>query len=429
MNRYVVIILFGLFMAGMLISMAVSFSMGISAAASFLVLDFDLVAMIRRMNSAFRNFPQLAVPFYILAGHIMSRCGVSKRIFDFARALIGHVTGGLANVNIIASMIFAGMSGSALADIGGLGTIEMQEMKRAGYDVGFSSSVTLASATIGPIIPPSIHFVIYAVLAEVSVGRLFVAGFIPGLLIGLLLMITVFILIKTGYAVCPTDEKKSFKEIVEQFKKAFLSILAPLIILGGIATGFTTPTEAGIIAIIYSFCLTLIYREITFRELKEAIEEAMLSFSTIMVIVSFAMSIGWVFTYTRAPHNVAALILGLTDNPILVLLIIILCLIALGSVLDPLPVLLITTPIFLPLVQSVGIDLIQFGVIMSFTPLIGLQTPPAAIGLYLMTKIADISFEDTFKAFLPWFIPLILAAILFSVIPKLSLWLPSLIFD
>jgi tripartite ATP-independent transporter DctM subunit len=428
MSRNVLFILFGLFILAMLISMPIPFAMALGSAASYVTIGQKLTVMARRMAYSFQVFNQLAIPYFILAGYIMAKGGVSGRIFKFARAVVGHITGGLANVNVLASMIFAGISGSALADVGGLGYLEINEMAKAGYDRKFSVAITLASCTIGPIIPPSIHMILYAVIAQVSIAKLFIAGIIPGVVIGLLLMATVYFLVKSGAAVCPVEKRKSLKEIALVFRESILSLIAPLIILWGIASGFTTPTEAGILAIIYSVVLTVVYREVSFKELLKTFEEAILSFSMVMVMVSIAISMGWIFTSTRVPHKVAEAVLNFSNNPYIVLLLINGCLIILGSFIDPLPVLLITTPIFVPLVEKIGVDLIQFGVIMSYTTLIGLMTPPAAVGLYVAAKTGGITYEETFKAFLPFFIPLILAALVISFIPGLSLWLPRLIF-
>jgi len=425
MQKYAIIILFSIFIIAMLLSIPIIFAMGIGSAFSYIVIGQDLTAMVRRISYSFKNINQFAIPYFILAGFIMSKGGVSQRIFRFLRACVGHLTGGLANVNVLASMVFAGISGSALADIGGLGYVEIEEMTKAGYDRGFSTAVTLASCTIGPIIPPSIHMIMYAVIAQVSIGKLFIAGIIPGIIIGLILMITIRIMVKNGYTVCPLERKKSLKEIGKEFKNSILSLLAPVIILWGIVSGFTTPAEAGILAILYSLLLSFIYKEFSLKKVVKIFEEAILNFSEIMVLVGIAISMGWVLTYTRVPNNLAELILNISQNPYIILLIINICLIVLGIFINPLAVLLITTPIFVPLIEEVGIDLIHFGVIMSYTTLIGLFTPPAAVGLYVGAKTAGITFEDTFKSFLPFFIPLILAAFIISWIPKLSLWLPS----
>lgn len=428
MSKTVLLVLFGIFIICMLLATPIIFSMGLGSAASYLVIGQDLTVMVRRMSYSFKNFNQLAIPYFILAGYIMAKGGVSERIFRFARACVGHIIGGLGNVNVLASMIFSGISGSAIADVGGLGYLEIKEMTKAGYERGFSTAITLASCTIGPIIPPSIHMILYAVIAQVSIAKLFIAGILPGIMIGLLLMGTIVIMVKTGRVVCPVEKRKSIREIVIVCKDAILSIIAPLIILWGIASGFTTPTEAGILAIVYSLLVTFIYKEISIKELFKAFEEAILAFSSVMILVSIAISMGWIFTATRMPHEVAEGILRISHNPYLILLIINAVLILLGSFIDPLPVLLITTPIFVPLVEEVGINLIQFGVIMSYTTLIGLMTPPAAVGLYVAAKTAGITYEQTFKSFLPFFIPLVLAALIISFWPQLSLILPRLLF-
>jgi tripartite ATP-independent transporter DctM subunit len=428
MSKLVLVALFGIFIVCLLISTPVIFSMGLGSAASYLIIGQELTVMIRRMVASFKNFNQLAIPYFILAGYIMAKGGVSERIFRFARACVGHITGGLANVNVLASMIFAGISGSAIADVGGLGYIEIKEMTRAGYDRGFSTAITLASCVIGPIIPPSIHMVLYAVIAQVSIARLFIAGILPGMMIGVVLMATNVVLVKSGRVVCPLEKRKTFREIFAEFKGAILSLAAPIIIILGIGSGFTTPTEAGVLAILYSLLVTFVYRDVSFKELVRTFEEAILSFSAILVLVSISMSMGWIFTATRTPHQVAAAILNVSRNPFIVLLIINGVLIILGYFLDPLPILLITTPIFVPLVQQVGVNLVQFGVLMSYTTLIGLMTPPAAVGLYVAAKTGGISYEETLKSFMPFFVPLVLAALIISFLPQLSLWLPNLLF-
>lgn len=373
------------------------------------------------MTSAVNSFPLLAIPFFMLAGALMNTAGITCRLFEFANCLVGHVRGGLAHVNVAASMLFAGMSGSAVADGAGLGTVEIEAMTQYGYDRDFSAGITAASATIGPVIPPSIIFIIYGVLAEVSIGALFLAGFIPGVLMGLSLMVRIYLIArKKNYPVSP---RPSLGHVLAGFKAAVLPLLTPVIVIGGILAGVFTPTEAAVVAVVYALFLGAVYRELTIRRLWETIRRVAIQTATVMIITATANVLGRVLTCSRIPQLVAETILTVTDNPYLILLFLNILLLVNGCLMEVIAALVILTPILVPMVKMVGIDPVHFGVVMTLNLMIGLLTPPLGVGLYTVQKVAGISFERIAKTAFPFLLPLIIVLLLVTYVPDISLFL------
>ena len=386
----------------------------------------DLV-VVHRMVNGVDSFPLLAVPFFILAGNLMNTAGITHRIFDFAKALVGWLRGGLGHVNIGASVIFAGMSGAAVADAGGLGTIEIEAMKKAGYDVDFSVGVTAASSTIGPIIPPSLPMVIYGVVASASIGQLFAAGFIPGLLMAVALMLMVaWYAKKRGY---PRDAAFSLPRLGITFKRAFLSLLTPAIIVGGILFGVFTPTEAAVAACAYAMILgTVVYRTLTWRRLLRVSFDTIETTSVVLFIVAGASIFAWLLTSNRVTEHFAALILGATDNVFVVLLLINAILLVVGCFMETIAAITILTPVLLPLVVKLGVDPVHFGVVMVLNLMLGLLTPPVGMVLYVLSRVAGIPFERCVAATAPFLVPLVAVLLLVTFVPAFSLWLPTLIY-
>jgi tripartite ATP-independent transporter DctM subunit len=385
------------------------------------------VVVVHRMINGIDSFPLLAIPFFILAGNLMNNGGITSRIFDFAKALMGWMRGGLGHVNVGASIVFSGMSGAAVADAGGLGTIEIRAMRDAGYDQEFSVGITAASSTIGPIIPPSLPLVIYGVMASVSVGQLFAAGLIPGLLMGLALMVMITIMAKRrGY---PRDAKFSIPVLWTAFCRAFLSLLTPLIIVGGIISGVFTPTEAAIAAVVYALFLGIVvYRILTWRRLLKVSMETIETTAVILLIVAGASIFAWILTSNQVTQHVVNLLGPFADNPIALLIIINLVLIVVGCFMETIAAITILVPVLLPAVVAAGIDPVHFGVIMVLNLMIGLLTPPVGMVLYVLSRVSNISFEKCMRGTLPFLVPLVISLLLVTFIPAISLWLPTLVY-
>lgn len=383
--------------------------------------------VIHRMVNGVDSFPLLAIPFFILAGNLMNSAGITANIFAFAKSLVGWLPGGLGHVNIGASVIFSGMSGAAVADAGGLGTIEIKAMREAGYDVPFSVGVTAASSTIGPIIPPSLPMVIYGVIASTSIGQLFAAGLIPGLLMAVALMIMVaYYARKRNY---PRDAGFSIAAVGRSFSKAFLSLLTPIIIIGGIATGVFTPTEAAIAAVAYALFLGLVvYRSLTWRRLVQITMDTIETTAIILLIVAGASIFAWILTSNRVTEQFAGMILTLTDNPILILLLLNIILFLVGFFMETIAAITILVPVLLPVAVQAGVDPVHFGVIMVLNLMIGLLTPPVGMVLYVLSRVAKVPFEKCTTATLPFLVPLVVVLLLTTFVPALSMWLPTLIY-
>jgi tripartite ATP-independent transporter DctM subunit len=404
----------------------VSISIGLSAMVGLIMKDTQFLIIPQYMASGVQNPALLAVPFFILAGNLMNSMGLTRRIFSFAQTLVGHVKGGLAQVNVVASMIFAGISGAALADCAGLGLIEINAMTAFGYRKPFAAAVTLASSVIGPIIPPSIVMIIYAIMAEVSVAKIFVAGVIPGLIIGVSVMAMNYYFAARGIEPCPTVPRQPVGKIAKSFFKNSLALIAPVIILWGLFVGMVTPSEAGIIAILYSILVGLIYRDVKPREFFAGLQDSVKSTAIIMFIIGVSTVMGWVYTADGIPQKIANFLIGVSQNKYLILALINVFLLILGCILEPIPVLIITTPILLPVIQQIDVDLVHFGIIMCYNTTVGIITPPMGIGLYVIMGITDITFEDLVKSSIWYLIPLIGSLFLISFVPQLALWLPGL---
>ena len=385
------------------------------------------VVVAQRMISGIDSFPLLAIPFFILAGNLMNNGGITNRIFDFAKALMGWMRGGLGHVNVGASIVFSGMSGAAVADAGGLGTIEIKAMRDAGYDQEFAVGITAASSTIGPIIPPSLPMVIYGVMASVSVGQLFVAGLIPGLLMGLTLMLMIFFLARRrGYQ---RDAAFSWSVLWQTFKRAIPSLFTPIIIVGGIMTGVFTPTEAAIAAVVYALFLGgVVYRILTWRRLFQVSMETIETTAVILLIVAGASIFAWILTSNQVAQQVVSLLGPLADNPVATLIIINVVLIIVGCFMETIAAITILVPVLLPLAVASGVDPVHFGVIMILNLMIGLLTPPVGMVLYVLSRVSSIPFERCMRGTLPFLVPLVIALLMVTFIPALSMWLPELIY-
>lgn len=379
----------------------------------------------QRMGTGLDSFALLAIPFFILSGQLMTHGGIADRLIGFAKTLVGAFPGGLALINIIAAMLMGAIAGSAMASASAMGTILGPEMEKEGYSKEYGAAVNITSATIGLVIPPSNVLIVYSLASGgVSIAALFLAGYIPGILTGLFLMIVAAIWAKRkGYKTAGTS---SFKEIIRTFIIAFPSLLLLFIVIGGIVAGFFTATEASAIAVLYTFLLGIIYKEIQLKDLPKILLESSKTSAIVMLLIAASMSMSWILSYENIPQNLSDLLLSISDNKIIILLIINLLLLFVGIFMDMTPAVLIFTPIFLPVVKSLGIDPIQFGIIMVLNLCIGLCTPPVGSVLFVGIGIAKTSIEKVIKPLLPLFAAMVVALILITFFPQLTLWLPNL---
>ncbi len=398
------------------------------ASLAYMLLSGDAPSMMvmHRMVNGIDSFPLIAVPFFILAGALMNVGGITDRIFDFAKSLIGWMPGGLGHVNVGSSVIFAGMSGAAVADAGGLGMIEIRAMREAGYDDDFSIGVTAASSTIGPIIPPSLPLVIYGVMASASIGKLFIAGLIPGLMMAGALMVMVAIYAKRNRY--PRDAALSPRRIASTFSRAFLSLLTPVIIVAGIVMGVFTPTEAAIAAVVYALILSgLVYRSLSWQRLMRIAMETLETTAFVMLIVASASAFAWIMASNQLPELLASSLLGMTQNTVVITLLMLLVLFVVGCFMEPIAAITILVPALLPVATQIGIDPVQFGIIMVLNLMIGLLTPPVGMVLYVLARVSDTPFERCVKATAPFLVPLVIVLLLITFIPALTLWLPGVL--
>lgn len=411
----------------MVLGVPIAASMGVTSIGIFTALgqgDF-LAVMPQRIYVGATSLTMLAIPFFIFAGNLMNTGGITDRIFGFARACVGHWPGGLGQVNILSSVIFSGMSGAAVADAAGLGAIEMKAMNDAGFDKTFSAGITAASSTIGPVIPPSIPFVVYASIVGASVGKLFMAGFLPGLLMAVAMGISVYITSKRkGY---PTEPKMPWKLRMKMFVRAIPSLMTIVIIIGGIWGGFFTPTEAAVVASAYALILgVFVYKELKPKDVLKVLKESMLQSCKTLFIIAVANFLAYFLTHQRIPNMVIEGIASVTTNPQLQILIIIGVLLILGMFIEGTAVILIATPVFMPIVYRIGMDPIQFGVIMILASMIGLLTPPVGMSLYAVSSVCEVKALDLAKAVIPYLIGIFIVLLIAAYWAPLSMFLPNL---
>jgi tripartite ATP-independent transporter DctM subunit len=418
------VLLFGMIMLGFPVAIALA-----GSAAIFILVSGQApeVVVIHRIINGVDSFPLLAVPFFILAGNLMNSAGITERIFEFAKAAVGWMRGGLGHVNVGASVIFAGMSGAAVADAGGLGAIEIKAMRDAGYPADFAVGVTAASSTIGPIIPPSLPMVIYGVMAGASIGQLFAAGMIPGLLMAVALMLMVaWYARRRGY---PRDQAFSVRRLGATFVDAFLSLMTPVIIVGGILFGIFTPTEAAIAACAYALALgAVIYRSLSWKGFLRVSLDTIETTAVVLFIVGAASIFAWVLTSNRVTEQFAGLILTVSENPVIVLLLLNLILLIVGFFMETVAAITILVPVLLPVAAHVGVDPVHFGVVMVLNLMIGLLTPPVGMVLYVLARVSGVPFERCVMATLPFIVPLVVVLGLVTFFPSVSMWLPTLIY-
>ena len=421
-------ILFICFIVCLFLRFPIAFSLGFSCLIYLLFKGIPLIIIPMKMYSGIDVFVLLSIPGFIIAGNLMNQGGLTEKIISFCNHLLGHIRGGLSLVNIGASMLFAGISGTAISDTASMGSVMIPAMKKEGYDVDYACAITAASSTVGPIIPPSVPMIIAATLSGLSVGKLFLAGAIPGLLLGVGLMLVAYVIAKRKNY--PKHARSSFKQIWKGFVDTFWSLLMTFIILFGIIGGIFTPTEASIIAILYAFVIgRFVYRKLTFKNVQVVLLSSMKTSASLMVLVGFANLFGWILITEHIPQMLSTEIVGFTTNKYLVLLLINIVLIVVGTFMETIAALLILFPILLKVAISVDVDPIHFAVIAVLNLIIGLTTPPVGVCLFVASSIGKVSIAKVSKAGFPFLMVSLLVLILITLFPSLSLFLPELFMD
>ena len=417
----------GVWLITILAGLPLFVSMGLACLVFLLLAGMPVTVLPQKMAGSINSFPIIAAPLFILMGNILAAAQLTDKIVAFASAVIGWVRGGYAHASILTSMIFAGMVGSAVADAAGAGAIEVRAMRKAGYRPETAASITAAAATIGPIIPPSLPMVIYGVTADVSIGKLFLAGVIPGLLMGLALMGMVSLVARReGMG---RKAFVGFKVVGTTFLRGFFALMTPVVILGGIFGGFFTPTEAAAVACLYALFLGfVVYRTLTWQHIGPILTETAETTGLVLVLVMAAGALGWCISISRLPQTLTPMILETIKDPLVFLLMANLLMLLIGCFMEALAAMLILIPILVPAAISFGINPVQFGVIMVLNLILGTIHPPIGVVLFVVTRIADVSFETMSRAILPWLIPLVVVLLAITVWPPLTLWLPSLYF-
>jgi TRAP-type C4-dicarboxylate transport system permease large subunit len=464
-------LLFGGFLAALMTGLPIAMAMALAALLYIWISGtIPPLTVIHRMVGGVDSFPLLAVPFFILAGNLMNSAGITNRIYNFALALVGWLKGGLGHVNVVGSVIFAGMSGTAIADAGGLGTIEIKAMKDHGYPTEFAVGITAASATLGPIIPPSLPMVIYGVQANVSIGKLFAAGFIPGAVMALLMMalVSYYAYVRKYGADIPFSWRRmggAFFELAfvaltavvlyflwsheglpgwirfgallvgtmvadKVFRfEAYMALLTPVILIGGMATGLFTPTEAAVAAVAWALFLGFVwYRTLNWRMFVKISMDTIETTAVVLFIVASASIFAWVLTTTQVTEAIGNWVLSISDNPLVFLLLANVFLLFVGCFMETIAAITILVPVFMPIIAKLGIDPVHFGLVMILNLMIGLMTPPVGMVLFILQKVARLSFEATVKAVLPWLWPLLATLALITYVPQLVLWLPGVMY-
>ncbi|MBT2643610.1 TRAP transporter large permease [Bacillus sp. ISL-41] len=418
-------VLFISFIILIFLGVPVAFSLGLSSLVYLFLADIPLTIIPQKMFAGLNSFVLLCIPGFILAGNLMNAGGITDRIIKFANNLFGHIRGGLGLANVGSSMGFAGISGTALADTASIGAILIPAMKKEGYGAGFSAAVTASSSTVGPIIPPSLPMIIVGTLASVSIGDLFLAGALPGLMLGIGLMIPTYIIsVKRNY---PKGERKSFKVIFESFMGSFWALFMTVIILWGILGGYFTPTEASIIAVIYALVIGIfVYKELPIKKIPEIMLSSMTTTASIMLLVGFANLFGWIMVSEQIPQLVADAILGISENPIIVILLINLLLLFVGTFMETIAALVILFPVLMPVAAQVGMDPVQFGVMMVLNLVIGLVTPPVGVCLFVASQIGKVPIGKAARELVPFIGVSLVVLMLVAFVPQVSLFLPSL---
>jgi len=423
----VIATLIGLFLLLLIIGVPVALAMGLTSIVVAFQLDIPMSVLVKRMVAGVNSFPLLAIPFFILAGEIMNSGGISQKLVRLSDVIVGRFRGGLGIVNVNTSMLFGGISGSALADASSIGSIMIPMMKKKGYDTDYSVAVTVSGATQGIVIPPSHNMIIYALAAGggISISSLFLAGIIPGILLGLGLMVTAYVIaVKRKY---PAEKPSSFREILKAMREAIPGLLTGVIIIGGILSGIFTVTESAAIAVAYAFLTSFVFnRDVPISRIIPVLAQTFKTLALVLFLIATSSGFAWLLALLRIPTLVSDSLLGLTDNPILITLFIIIILLFLGTILDVAPIILITTPILLPIATSIGMDPIHYGIVMMICMAIGLVTPPVGGALFVGSAIGKIPVERVIKSLLPFYLCMIVILLLVAFVPQITMVVPNL---
>ncbi|MEY8750628.1 TRAP transporter large permease [Alkalicoccobacillus gibsonii] len=419
------ILLVGSFLVFIMIGIPIAFSLGLASLLYLLLAGIPLTIIPQTMFSGINSFVLLAIPAFILAGNLMNAGGITERIINFANAVVGHIRGGLALTNVASSLGFAGISGTALSDTASIGSVMIPAMKKQGYGSGFSAAVTSISSTVGPMLPPSLPMIIIGTLASVSIGDLFLAGAIPGILLAIgFLIVTYIISVKRGY---PKGERQPLSVVGKSFLGAFWALIMVVIILWGILGGYFTPTEAAVVCVIYAFIIGgFVYRELKLKDIPALLTNTLSSTASILLLVGFANLFGWILVSEGVPILIADGILSITENPFFVILLIVILLLTIGMFMETIAALVILFPVLLPVAVSIGMDPVHFGVLMVLCLMVGLSTPPVGVCLFVASGFAKVPIGKTVKELMPFFAVAFIVILLVSYIPSLSLFLPSL---
>lgn len=423
-------LLFGTLFVCLIIGVPIAIALGVSAlTAIYFGTTLPLSIITQKAFTSLDSFPLLAIPFFMLAGILMGKGGVSKRLLALASALVGWMTGGLSMVTIVACMFFAAISGSGPATVAAIGSFMIPAMIARNYEGGFASAIAASAGSIGVMIPPSIPFVLYGVIGGVSVGSMFLAGIIPGVIIGAGLLITGYAISKKrGYKPEPGEVASfRFKDVARTFWDAKWALLIPVIILGGIYGGVFSPTEAAVVAVVYAIIIgKFVYKELSWKDLYESFRQAIVINATTMIIIGLSVSFAYFMTIEQIPGEISDYLTALSTNPLIILLAINLLLLVVGMFIDTISALVILTPILLPIVVEVGVDPIHFGVILVANLAIGFVTPPLGVNLFVASSVGGVRFERIAVAVIPFLIAMIVCLLVITFVPSLSLWLPSL---
>jgi tripartite ATP-independent transporter DctM subunit len=426
-NTDAIILLLGSFAVLVLLRVPIAFTLGISAVLTAFYLDLPLAIMAQGMVRGINSFALLAIPFFILAGEIMGEGGICHRLIAFSNAIVGRIRGGLALVNVLASMFFGGISGSSVADTSAVGSMLIPMMKKKGYDADYSVAVTITGSTQGILIPPSHNMIIYSLVAGgVSVGGLFLAGLIPGVVLGLALMLASYIIaVKRDY---PAGEKVPLRSAVIAVKDAALGLFTAVIVVGGVITGLYTATESAAVAALYAFVVAFfIYREVPLSHVRVILMKSLKTLAIVMALIATSSAFGWMLAYLKVPALATEALLAISTSKYVILLVINILLLFLGCIMDMAPLILITTPILLPVALKIGVDPIHFGIIMMLNLAIGLITPPVGSTLFVGCAIGGVTIEKLSRTMIPFYSTMIIILLLITYIPEICMFLPNLV--
>jgi tripartite ATP-independent transporter DctM subunit len=425
-NTVAILILLGVFFGLLLFKVPITFSLGLSAVATALYLHIPLMAIVQQMAKGISSFSLITIPFFILAGEIMGQGGISTRLVNFSRVLIGRIRGGLAMVDVLACLFFGGLSGSSVADATSIGSIMIPMMEKEGYDKDFAVSVTVVSATQGVLVPPSHNMILYSLAAGgVSISSLFLAGILPGIFLGASVMIfSYFMAVKRKY---PKSDHIPFKQKISMLKDGILGLFTAVIIMGGILSGVCTATESAALATVYAFIITFfVYKDVPLSKMGDILKKSLKTIAMVMGLIATSAAFGWMIALVQLPTLVTNALVSVSDNKIVILILINLILLFLGCIMDMAPLILVATPILLPVILRFGMDPIQFGVILMLNLGIGLLTPPVGSTLFVGCSIGNIAIEKVVKALMPFYALMVAVLMFLTFIPQISLYLPTI---